>query len=309
MLITPKIRLYSEFYIAKFTDPDIEKYGLTRSYYERHNALGKQPLYDGIIGLYGEVNEFDLHPMYYETKQQFQDIHVSNIKSYLNRNRYLAYKIKKFRWNENYRALFHPRFIFRGEYPDEQSYIKAYKANKDVSITPYGAGDDPLQIYNRLNFLKKIKNRDFIISLTFTRKEILEDEETSYGGYRQHKNGGYFGTKFLEHEYLADEDAIKDGIYQFHILELVKPDDIDIIRTENFIYVRGRRNRENYEVYDIKDDRYLITHIQKNKEGQFYIGDAIHQIKFYDEGEFSIEQVDADLKAMVDEFKSKRNAT
>lgn len=306
MLATPKIRLYSDFHIATFADL-AEEHGLSRSYYERHNTLSEQPLYDGIIGLYGEVDEFDLHPMYHETKQQFQDIHVSNIKSYLNRNRYLAYKIKKFRWNENYRALFHPRFIFRGEYPDEQSYEKAYKANKDVSITTYGAGDDPLQIYNRLNFLNKIKNRDFIISLRFIRKETLKDGESSYGGYRQHKNGGYFGTKFLEHEYLADEDAIKDGIYQFHILELVKPDNINVIRTENFIYVQSR-NRANYEVYDIKDDRYFITHIQKNKEGQYYIGDAIHKIKFYDEGEFSIEQVDADLKAMVNEFESKRNA-
>lgn len=279
MLSTPHLVKYSEFYINNFSDPDTEEYGLNREYYESHNYFADDTLINKKVGIYGQMNELDLNPIYHCNNQQFNPIIAKNLATYLNRNRYLSNK--KHPDNDNYREIFYK------------------KGDGDMAIETYGTCDTPEQIYNRLNFLNKIKDREFFIAVGYVHKEILKDGKSSYGGYRQHKNGGYYGTKHLKCEYLADEDEIENGIFSFKILELKKSDHI-VIKQENFTFCKSKYGT-HHTIFDNKDDSYLISHMYV-EDGEIVIGSVSNYVLRYpyDAETFDYEKIDSDLKKLVD---------
>lgn len=302
MLVNPKFITYSPFFLAKLKGTDTE-YDLT-PHYERLNEYSGETLLSNKDGMFGLVGDDHLHPIYNDGSQQYKDIPISKIHSYLKRNRYLSNKKHSKDWNDNYRSLFHKRHLFENDFENYESYEKAWAKNKDVSVTPYGTCDTPEQIYNRLNFLNKVKDQDFFISVSFIHKEILKDGESSYGGYRQHKNGGYFGTKLLQHEYLADEDNIKDGIFSFHIIT-IKPSKCKTIKESNFAFCKARENSNHHSIFDARNDSNLICYMFKEKD-EIHVGDGTTTLLSYPlEETVDYKKINDDLFKLLVEFESK----
>lgn len=302
MLVNPKFSTYSPFFLTKLKGAD-DEYDLT-PHYELLNKYGAQPLLDNKDGMFGFVGDNHLHPIYHDDRQQYKDIHISKIESYLKRNRYLSNKKHTKDGNENYRKLFYKRHLYKNDFENFESYEKACSENKDVSVTPYGTGDNPEQIYNRLNFLNKVKDKDFFISVSYVEKQKLDDGEDSYGGYRQHKNGGYFGTKLLKYEYLADEDNIKDGIFSFHIVT-VKPSNRETIKESNFTFCKTRKNSFHHTIFDARNDLNLICYMFKD-ENEIHVGDGTTTLLSYPLEEIiDYKKINDDLFELLVEFESK----
>lgn len=303
MLVNPKFVIYSPFFITalKVNDSDAED---MESYYKRLNHFSIDTLLPKKVGMFGLVGDNQLNPIYHDDRQQYKDIKISKIKSYLKRNRYLSNKKHSKDWNDNYRALYHPTFLNSNDFENFDDFILASNKNKQMSITPYGACDTPEQIYNRLNFLNKVKDQEFFISVSFVHKSKLKDGESSYGGYRQHKNGGYFGTKLLEHEYLADEKEIKNGIFSFHVVSL-KPSKKNVIKEQNFIFVESRLNSKHHTIFDARNDSMLICYMFE-KDGSICVGDGVITLLSYPKGEdIDYKRVNDDLFVILSEFESK----
>lgn len=58
--------------------------------------------------------------------------------------------------------------------------------------------------------------RKFVITLT----KILKRNQSPTGGWRWHKWGPYIGTQNPQHEYLYDEENIKE-VFVYHIMEQI----------------------------------------------------------------------------------------
>lgn len=269
MIKPTKFIEYSPYYLSHLEDEKFKKYLIELF---DNDFVKENPGYipNGILN--------DLHPLFFkEVRETYDTLKLEKLQSFLNRNRFLSCS-KKGMDNSNYRSLFYKDFVFKTDFETHEDYLKALKkAQNTICITPYGACDSVDQIKSRLNFLNRIKNRSFFIEVSFVQKENIEEGECSYGGYRQHKNGGYYGTKKLEHEYLADEKEIDEGIYQFHIKEFI-PVDKTILNLQEIDDLLFLKERNQYLIFDKKDYK-LISYLSLKT---FELGSGLFTIKTFD---------------------------
>lgn len=202
---------YSDFFIFEMNDKERLK-----SHFSRKNT--KNENINNIIGAYGNLTpDFHFNPLLvHEHPNQQADygvIKLDNIKSKINRIR----KLQK---------AHYPAITFRGDDEDWNDYMKRRnKARKTICLTAYGSSDSPEDIMKKFDFLGKIKDRTFVVSMTYIGKDTSPD-------FRQHKNGPYIGKYNMDYEYLKDNEP--EYVIQYHIYEVEFGCENKVIETDNF---------------------------------------------------------------------------
>lgn len=282
MLSNPKFMEFSDFYKEVILNKGSHLHPHIKKPIDK-NPIGNK------VGIFESFHSCLLNPLYsHIVNDCYKDIYVKNIKSHLKRNRYLS--------NKKYPEYFNYRMIYRaklldGDFDNIFDRMVASAKNTELCIESYGAGDSVNQIYNRLNFLNRIKNRNFTILVGYVDKNIM-------GDFRQSKNGGYYGVHKLEHEYLEDEDCI-DGLYCFNIIETKSLKDTATY-CENYIFCKS-----NYHIYvfDRKCDNELIC-ILYNNRGTYKLTDRNDDLLIECNPESDFNLVDQEIHRLVTSYKN-----
>lgn len=235
---------YSDFFISKMNDEENLK-----SHFTRKNT--KDGNVNNIYGAYGNLTpDFHFNPLLvHEHPNQQADygvIKLDNIKSKLNRIR----KLNK---------AHYPAITFRGDDEDWNDYMKRRnKAHKTIWLTAYGSSDSPEDIMKKFDFLGKIKDRTFVVSMTNIGKDTSPD-------FRQHKNGPYIGKYNMDYEYFKDNEP--EYVIQYHIYEVEFGCKYKVIETNNFkIMINEDTDRHVCMTVFDKDNSVICYAWREDKE-------------------------------------------
>ena len=84
-------------------------------------------------------------------------------------------------------------------------------------LDAYGVCDNIEQVKEK--YSKWLNSPDLKFFISFA--EVRKSEQSSEGGWRWHKWGGYIGIKEPQCEYLYDEDDDIQKVYCYHIYQLI----------------------------------------------------------------------------------------
>lgn len=208
MFVNVPVLTYSDFFINKINDEE----RLKNHFVRKNSMVGNV---NNILGAYGNISpDFHFHPLYvHEHPAQQADygvIKLNNLKSKLDRIRKLN-------------RAHYPAITFRGENEVLEDYMKRRnKAHKTVWLTAYGSSDSPEDIMKKFDFLGRIKDRNFIVSMSYVDSP----------DFRQHKNGPYIGKYNMDLEYFRDNEP--EYIITYHIHEVEFGCEKHVIETDNF---------------------------------------------------------------------------
>lgn len=213
-----------------------------------------------IVGAYGGLHpEFDFHPLLVkEAGDSYNDLKFKKKGIYS--------KLKRIKSLEG--AIFQDWVYFREVGESEEDLSKRRKeADENFLLKPYGTADSVEQIFKRFDFLNDIKDRNFIISMRL----IVKENEPEWGGFRQHKNGPYIGSKKMEHEYFAHEGKQFKEIVLYHIYEVEFKCKHEVIELSNFKFlIKENSERHTYlSIFNKKDE--FVAHAWM-EDGKINVG-------------------------------------
>jgi hypothetical protein len=118
-----------------------------------------------------------------------------------------------------------PRRLSRGVYEISHfslgdlipSALLKEKYPEDFPCASYGVCDSPGQFLGKFGGLLLADEKTFVVSMTHVSKK----DQSPEGGWRWHKWGPYVGEGKPTCEYLYDEPGFDDGVYVYHVYEVV----------------------------------------------------------------------------------------
>lgn len=281
MFVKIPLLRYSDFLTDTLlaSNPDFQKYFKNKS----DKSVGE------IVGAYGGLNiEFDTNPLYVKEKgQSYSNLRFKKKGIYSNLRR-----------KKRLEGSVFEDWVFRnnGE-SDEDLQIRRKEAEKHFLLKPYGTADSVEQIFKAFSFLDDIKDRNFIISMHL----IVKDDEPNTGGFRQHKNGPYIGTKKMEHEYFAHEGSQFKELVSYKISEVEFVCEHEVIELHHFKFlVKENTDRHTYiMIFNKKDE--LLAHAWKDDDGEIVVGHTYKELFKVSKKETMLLTIEAKLLEFVNE--------
>lgn len=241
MFITVPTFNYSRFFIDFLVGKDDHLYTHFNS---KENVEVARGVYANADPQFGFLNPLYSHVKPEQDGRGYGEIPITGMKSKLNRIRRLN-------------RAHYEKITFFGDVEGETwgEYMRRRnKAHKTSILRSYGTGDTPRQIINTFKFLDEMKDRKFVICMSLIVKD--ESNKGKGGGFRQHKNGPYIGSKTMRYEHFDDEGPEFKELVQYHIYEINMFAKSKVIETDNFkIYVDEDTERHTHmTVFDKEDN-------------------------------------------------------
>lgn len=258
MFVTIPLNKYSDFLTDTLlaSKPDFQKYLKNKS----EKSVGD------IVGAYVDLDiDFDAHPLYLKEKSQ----PYSNLR-FKRKGIYSKLKRKK-----RLEGSIFDDWVFRNKDESiEELKVRQKDAEKYFLLKPYGTADTVEQIFKTFSFLGDIEDRNFIISMQL----IVKADEPDTGGFRQHKNGPYIGTKKMKYEYFAHEGPQFKELVSYTIREVEFVCEHKVIELQHFKFlIKENTDRHTYiMIYNKKDE--LLAHAWMCDDGKIAVGNTYKEL-------------------------------
>lgn len=109
------------------------------------------------------------------------------------------------------------------DYPELDITCKVYDQEDDeeyeTTLNAYGVCDSPAQFKIKVGNKLIHSKKKYVVSFVHIKKD--PENAGKGGGWRWHKWGPYIGECNHEYEYLDDEDGFENGVWTYHIYEIL----------------------------------------------------------------------------------------